>query len=291
MVEAARGNLAGEPLRVAHRHYRVEADPGQGHQVESGVNERPGRLHCTVTPGVDHRRNHRPQDAGGGGGVDCERQCRRREQQREQSERQEDAGQQNVEILCHHVDLQGAVVEIGQVDALKGEFGHHEIFTDVTPGPADQHPAEPDVGRGYTGCNHRVALEFDLVTAAQQQTGDGPVLADGGRGAEEILMEPNTIVHLKNGHLHLSDLENQDNYLWTDGIISFSGDDFGQIINKLRKYFGVSIEIQREELPEIKYKRLKVRTSEGVDHILRILQRSSDFTYEYNELDNKIIIR
>ena len=120
---------------------------------------------------------------------------------------------------------------------------------------------------------------------------EGSVAVRNKMNDEEILMEPNTIVHLKNGHLHLSDLENHDNYLWTDGIISFSGDDFGQIINKLRKYFGVSIEIQREELPEIKYKRLKVRTSEGVDHILRILQRSSDFTYEYNELDNKIIIR
>ena len=104
---------------------------------------------------------------------------------------------------------------------------------------------------------------------------EGSVAVRNKMNDEEILMEPNTIVHLKNGHLHLSDL----------------GDDFGQIINKLRKYFGVSIEIQREELPEIKYKRLKVRTSEGVDHILRILQRSSDFTYEYNELDNKIIIR
>lgn len=104
-------------------------------------------------------------------------------------------------------------------------------------------------------------------------------------------MEPNTIVHLKNGHLRLSNLENQDNYLWTDGIISFSGDDFGQIIDKLRKYFDVEIEVQREELPAIKYKRLKVRTSEGIDHILRILQHSSDFTYEYNDLENKIIIK
>lgn len=120
---------------------------------------------------------------------------------------------------------------------------------------------------------------------------EGSVAVRNKMNDEEIQMEPNTIVHLKNGHLHLSDLESHDNYLWTDGIISFSGDDFGQIINKLRKYFGVNIEIQREELPAIKYKRLKIRTSEGVDHILRILQRSSDFTYEYYDLENKIIIK
>ena len=120
---------------------------------------------------------------------------------------------------------------------------------------------------------------------------EGSVAVSNKVNDERILMEPNTIVHLKNGHLHLSDLENHDNYLWTDGIISFGGDDFGQIIDKLRRYFDVKIEIQRETLPEIKYKRLKVRTSEGIDHILRILQRSSDFTYEYNDLENKITIK
>lgn len=120
---------------------------------------------------------------------------------------------------------------------------------------------------------------------------EGSVAVTSKVSNERVRMEPNTIVQLKNGHLRLSELENHDNYLWTDGIISFGGDDFGQIIGKLKKYFDVDIEIRRETLPEIRYKRLKVRSSEGVDHILRILQRSSDFTYEYNDLENKIIIK
>lgn len=120
---------------------------------------------------------------------------------------------------------------------------------------------------------------------------EGSVAVRNKKNNEQILMEPNTVVRLENGHLHMCDLESRDNYLWTDGIISFSGDNFEQIINKLKRYFDVEIEVQREKLPTIKYKRLKVRTSEGVDHILRILQRSSDFTYEYNELENKITIK
>lgn len=120
---------------------------------------------------------------------------------------------------------------------------------------------------------------------------EGSVAVRNKMNNEQILMEPNTVVHLENGHLHLCDLESRDNYLWTDGIITFSGDNFEQIINKLKRYFDVEIEVQREKLPSIKYKRLKVRTSEGVDHILRILQRTSDFTYEYNELENKITIK
>lgn len=120
---------------------------------------------------------------------------------------------------------------------------------------------------------------------------EGSVTVRNKINDEEILMEPNTVVNLRNGHLHLGALNDRDDYLWTDGIISFGGDNFEQIVDKLRRYFDVEIEIQREELPEIKYKRLKIRTSEGLDHILRVLQRSSDFTYEYNDLENKIIIK
>lgn len=120
---------------------------------------------------------------------------------------------------------------------------------------------------------------------------EGRVSVENKMHDERLLMEPNTVVELKNGHLHLSELDSRDDYLWTEGIISFGGDDFGAVLDKLRKYYDVEIEIRRSTLPEVRYKRLKVRTSEGVDHILRILQRTSDFTYEYDNLENKLIIR
>lgn len=120
---------------------------------------------------------------------------------------------------------------------------------------------------------------------------EGCVAVRNKVNGEQILMRPNTIVKLRDGHLYLGELTDRDDYLWTDGVISLGGNSFAQIIDKLRRYYDVDIEIQRTTLPEIKYKRLKVRTSEGIDHILRLLQRSSDFTYEYNDTDNKIIIR
>ena len=120
---------------------------------------------------------------------------------------------------------------------------------------------------------------------------EGSVAVRNKLNDEHILMEPNTVVNLRNGHLGLDELTDRDDYLWTEGIISFGGDSFGQIMDKLRRYFDVEIEIRRARLPEVKYKRLKVRTSEGVDHILRVLQRGSDFTYEYDDLENRIVIR
>lgn len=108
---------------------------------------------------------------------------------------------------------------------------------------------------------------------------------------EQILMEPNTVVDLKNGHLYLDRLSDHDEFLWTEGIVSFGGNSFAEVSAKLEKYYGVEIDIERENLPVIRYKQLKIRISEGVDHALRILQRASDFSYEYDETSNRIVIR
>lgn len=108
---------------------------------------------------------------------------------------------------------------------------------------------------------------------------------------EQLLMDPHTVVDLRDGHLHLSPLTDADDYLWTEGIVSFGGDTFSEIVAKLEKYYGVRIILERATPPEIRYQRLKVRISEGVDHALRVLQRASDFTYEYDENSNRILIR
>lgn len=120
---------------------------------------------------------------------------------------------------------------------------------------------------------------------------EGCVSVHNRMNGEYLVMEPNTVVDLRNGHLYLSEMTSRDDYLWTEGIVSFGGDSFAEIIGKLERYYGVEIEVRRTTLPEVRYKRLKVRTSEGIDHILRILQRSSDFTYEYDDLKNRIIIK
>lgn len=108
---------------------------------------------------------------------------------------------------------------------------------------------------------------------------------------EQVVMKPNTVVHLENGHLELDELQGRDEYLWTEGIISFRNDSFDKIVEKLRKYYNVEIEIQRATLPKVSYSRLKIRISEGIEHALHVLQLASDFTYDYDNDGDKIIIR
>lgn len=120
---------------------------------------------------------------------------------------------------------------------------------------------------------------------------EGCVAVRSRTTGEQLLMDPNTVVDLRDGHLHLGPLTDADDYLWTEGIVSFGGDTFREIVAKFEKYYGVRIVIERATPPEIRYQRLKVRISEGVDHALRVLQRASDFTYEYDDGSNRILIR
>lgn len=120
---------------------------------------------------------------------------------------------------------------------------------------------------------------------------EGRVAVSNRITGERLLMDPRTVADLRDGHLHLSPLNDSDDYLWTEGIVSFGGDTFAEIASKLEKYYGVRIDIARATLPEIRYQRLKVRISEGIDHALRVLQRASDFTYEYDDAANRIVIR
>lgn len=160
---------------------------------------------------------------------------------------------------------------------------------------------EHDVGRPFVvetfACDVEVlGTEFNVRADEASRSFStalfqGRVSVHNRMNGEHLLMEPNTVVDLRNGHLCLDELTSHDDYLWTEGIVSFGGNTFAEIASKLETYFGVRIDVERPEPPVIRYKQLKVRISEGVDHALRVLQHASDFTYEYDNDANRIVIR
>lgn len=95
-----------------------------------------------------------------------------------------------------------------------------------------------------------------------------------------IIMKVNEIATLKDGFLQLKNIENHDEYLWTEGIISIHDISFVDLMSKFEKIFNVQIEIRSKKIPNISYNRGKIRVSDGIDHALKILQLSSEFTYK-----------
>lgn len=109
---------------------------------------------------------------------------------------------------------------------------------------------------------------------------EGCVAITGLSEDREYIMRPNTMVSLKSGRLVVQEIMNMDAYLWTEGILSVSDMDFIQVVEKLEKTYAVDIEITCDTLPQIGFRRLKFRISDGIEHALEVLRINSDFEFE-----------
>jgi len=54
---------------------------------------------------------------------------------------------------------------------------------------------------------------------------------------ESVLMDENSVVNLKNGHLQIAPIEDPDEYRWPEGIITLNRMPFDQVVEKLEKYY------------------------------------------------------
>lgn len=113
-------------------------------------------------------------------------------------------------------------------------------------------------------------------------------LADNG---DIVVMNPDEVVSLVDGRLSLENRPDPAALCWLDGQISFGGLSFEALMDKFEKAFGTTIVIECKAIPAAGYSRGKVRISDGIDHALRVLRHSIDFTYEKDEENNTIIIR
>lgn len=95
-----------------------------------------------------------------------------------------------------------------------------------------------------------------------------------------IIMKVNEVVDLVGNRLKIKEIDDFDDYLWTEGIISIYDMTFTELMSKFERAFDVKIEIKRQKMPDVNYGRGKIRVSDGIDHALRMLQMASDFTYE-----------
>lgn len=100
---------------------------------------------------------------------------------------------------------------------------------------------------------------------------------------ESITMEPTDMVCLAGNHLVLKTIDNEDDYLWPEGILNLAGHSFIEIIMQLKELYGVSIVIDRNEAPVLDVVRGKIPVSMGLDYVLRSLQQITPFEYTRDE--------
>ena len=77
---------------------------------------------------------------------------------------------------------------------------------------------------------------------------------------------------------------------WKDGLYCFDDSPFQSILNKLEVYYGVNIIVENPEVLNY-YCTGKFNEKDGIEHILKVIQKDHNFTYTINKNEKTITIR
>lgn len=104
-----------------------------------------------------------------------------------------------------------------------------------------------------------------------------------------VILKPNEEVTIKKGKMFITSIPNTDYFLWKDGIYSFENENFENILKKLELYYDIDIVIKEPSMLDWKYT-VKFRQRDGIDEILRLMQKIHPFRVQKDNENNRIII-
>jgi len=114
---------------------------------------------------------------------------------------------------------------------------------------------------------------------------EGKIEIQSPSGEREALLDPGMSASRKDGKLR-EGASSDTECLWTEGIISAAGVDFKTLMDRMERAYGVKIQIDCDKMPVLRYKRLKLRISNGIEYAFNALLRNADFDYTYDEETN-----
>jgi ferric-dicitrate binding protein FerR (iron transport regulator) len=117
----------------------------------------------------------------------------------------------------------------------------------------------------------------------------GSVKVSNLENSDNLLLKPNEKAELKNGKLLQTNISTEDDFLWRKGIYVFKDEPLNEIFQKLESYYQTKIIIQNKEVGKLNCTG-KFRQIEGLEHVMRVLQKANSFEYKRNEENNTIVI-
>jgi ferric-dicitrate binding protein FerR (iron transport regulator) len=115
-------------------------------------------------------------------------------------------------------------------------------------------------------------------------------VSDTDNQSNNIILKPNEQVTYSGGSMHISTISNDAYLLWKEGIYTFDNAPFAEIIQKLELYYDVVIQVESPSLLQLQYTG-KFRQRDGVNEILRIIQKIHKFKITKDEDKNIITLR
>lgn len=102
-----------------------------------------------------------------------------------------------------------------------------------------------------------------------------------------ITLKPNEQMIMKDGKMFAGKIESPDYFLWKDGIYTFDNKRLLEILEKLQLYYDVKIIVKDPDIFNVRYTG-KFRQRDGIDEILKIIQKIRKFNIQ-KDIENNVI--
>ena len=118
----------------------------------------------------------------------------------------------------------------------------------------------------------------------------GSVEVSDANKSQIVRLRPDEKVISDGSQLIRSAILDKNYFRWKEGLLCLDDESIGGLIDKLELYYDVKIIVQQASLMKYHYSG-KFRISDGVEHVLKVLQLKHKFTYTKDEEQNLIIIK
>lgn len=117
----------------------------------------------------------------------------------------------------------------------------------------------------------------------------GSIEVTNTKNKQNLMLRPNQEVVIKDNKMEVSEIRQHAYFLWKDGIYSFEQESFASIIKKLELYYDTKIVVKNPEIYNYVYT-VKFRQQDGIDEILRIIQKIHSFKISRDREKNIITL-
>ncbi|MDP4271377.1 MAG: DUF4974 domain-containing protein [Bacteroidota bacterium] len=98
---------------------------------------------------------------------------------------------------------------------------------------------------------------------------------------EQVILTPNMKAEVDHGKLKATSTSTAEDMLWKSGVYSFNNMTLADILERLERYYDVTIDIQNKNILSSTCTG-KFRKNEGITHILDVIKAEANFRYQYN---------
>lgn len=140
-----------------------------------------------------------------------------------------------------------------------------------------------------------LGTEFNVLAYPQKECYEVALLKGSVKmqSADQNLlyqMTPGELVRYEKGKYVAARIKELDYFKWKEGLISFYNQPISEILDKLSLYFDVKIKVLNKQFLKEHYTG-KFRVKDGVEQVLKVLQREHRFSYEKDNEQNIITIK